>query len=72
MGVQFDIDGQTHYGWMHLRANGGFSEVYGFAYNTVPGQPILAGQVPEPGTVALLLVGGSLVWWRHKRAGRSA
>ena len=61
MGVQFDIDGQTHYGWMHLYNRGTASEVFGLAYNTVPGQPILAGQVPEPGTVVFFIFGTGLL-----------
>ena len=70
MGVQFEIDSQMHYGWMHLRSQAAGSIVYGFAYNTVPREPILAGQVPEPGTIALFVLGGGLFWWRIRRMHR--
>lgn len=69
MGAEFDIDGQTHYGWLRieipdpLRGNSGI--IHDMAYNTVPGMPILAGQVPEPSTWVLFLIGGSgMLLWR--------
>lgn len=71
MGAEFDIDGQTHYGWLRieipdpLRGNGGI--IHDMAYNTIPGQAILAGQVPEPSTWVLLIGGGALIWWRHQQ-----
>jgi hypothetical protein len=77
-GLQFQIDGQTHYGWARVGAplgglNGGW--IYEYAYDTRPGVPILAGAVPEPSTWALLGLGGLLFWWygrRKKRANKSA
>lgn len=70
-GLQLQINGNTHYGWIRLGApvpifNGGW--IYDFAYETRPGVPILAGAVPEPSTWALLIGGGVLfVWFRRKR-----
>lgn len=70
-GLQFQIDGQTHYGWARVGApiaglNGGW--IYEYAYETRPDTPIFAGAVPEPSTWALLVGGGALmVWFRRKR-----
>jgi len=64
-GVRFDIEGSTHYGWVRLATpvtppgisiNGG--TILDWAYNPVPGQPIFAGQVPEPSTWVLLFAAG--------------
>lgn len=58
-GLQFDIDGQTHYGWVHL-INTFFvtGHITEWAYATEPGVPVFAGVVPEPATILLLLFGG--------------
>jgi len=70
-GLQFQIDGQTHYGWVRVGAplaglNGGW--IYEYAYDTQPGVPILAGAVPEPSTWALMVAGGVfMVWLKGKR-----
>ena len=69
-GLQLQINGNTHYGWIRLGAplpflNGGW--IYDYAYETRPGVPILAGAIPEPSTWALLIGGGVLmVWFRRK------
>lgn len=69
LGVEFDIDGADHYGWIGLTVggagNGGV--IHDWAYNTVPGEMIFAGQVPEPSTWVLLLGGGGLLWWRLRQ-----
>jgi hypothetical protein len=49
VGVQFLIGGQVHYGWVRLRVQsgpGGTMNLYllDYAYNSVPGEPILAGE----------------------------
>jgi hypothetical protein len=73
-GLQLQISGNTHYGWIRLGAplpflNGGW--IYDFAYETRPDVPILAGAVPEPSTLALLVGGGLLlVWFKRKRTER--
>lgn len=49
LGIEFLIDGQVHYGWMDLdNYNWNQTEIHGWAYETDPGKPILAGSIPEP------------------------
>jgi hypothetical protein len=45
IGCRISIDGQSHYGWVHLAGyNNGFSaEVDGWAYEALPDTPIMAG-----------------------------
>ncbi len=68
-GVEFDIAGQTHYGW--VRATGAPSavrmEFSDWAYESEPGVPILAGAVPEPSGAALLALGAAAVASRRRR-----
>ena len=67
IGVEFTIDDNVHYGWIHYVGFGvaheyglpGFPAIPGgwvnsWAYNSIPGEPIHAGQIPEPRTYALL------------------
>jgi len=59
-GVEFDIGGSTHYGWVYLDntfAGLGGGDIIEWAYESTPDIGIIAGVIPEPTTVALLLVG---------------
>jgi len=70
-GLEFQLDGQTHYGWLRLGApipelNGGW--IYEYAYDTRPGATILAGTVPEPSAAALLaLASAALCFFRRRK-----
>lgn len=77
-GIQFQIGSDWHYGWLRIR--GGTYEdalappgwILDWGYETRPDMPILAGAVPEPSTLALLVGGGVLmVWFRRKRHERN-
>jgi hypothetical protein len=62
LGIEFLIDGQVHYGWMDLdNYQWNQTEIHGWAYETEPGKPILAGSIPEPST--LLLACATLGSW---------
>jgi hypothetical protein len=78
---------QYHYGWISLAwddplmAYRGFPQtltVYGWAYNTVVGAPIQAGQTPEPDSLLLALIAtgatGVQLWRRSRqtRAGQES
>jgi hypothetical protein len=70
LGLRFNIAGQTHYGWiqMYLPATEGAGFVEGFAYETEPNTPILAG-IPEPSTMALGVLGiSSFLLHRRRKA----
>jgi hypothetical protein len=48
LGVKFTIDGEIHYGWLRMTVNAGYRlrvGITGYAYETIPNRPILAGQV---------------------------
>ena len=67
LGTQFYIGSELHYGWVHLLVfnNGGYIKEW--AYDTVAGQGILAGAVPEPSAWALLGLGiGCLFFCSHR------
>jgi len=73
MGVEFQLASGTHYGWVLLQISSvaAAGQIEGWAWETRPGVPILAGAVPEPSTRALLVGGGVLiVWFRRKRNAR--
>jgi len=47
LGLKFMINGQVHYGWAQLSAGLGSATLTGYAYETVPGQGLNAGQEQE-------------------------
>jgi hypothetical protein len=57
LGVEFDISGDTHYGWIEIesRERGVLIIVHRWAYESEPGVPIFAGRIPEPSSLALVL-----------------
>jgi hypothetical protein len=49
LGLQFSINGQTHYGWARLTVTSGIAgTLTGYAYETIPNKRILAGQTSGP------------------------
>ncbi|MCB2206949.1 MAG: T9SS type A sorting domain-containing protein [Bacteroidetes bacterium] len=50
-GLSFNIDNNIHYGWLQIDVNeDGEIILKGYAYNTIPNEPITAGQV-EPNSI---------------------
>ena len=67
MGLEFRMGDEIHYGWARISVftpglgDNAFALVHDWAYETIPGQSILAGSVPEPSTMALAILGGAVV-----------
>jgi hypothetical protein len=61
LGLKFDIKGKTHYGWaklgvwcnQHFGHGGMFGHLKGFAYETVPNKPIIAGKTKGPDVITV-------------------
>jgi hypothetical protein len=81
LGLSFNFNGHPYFGWAELTVaapqNGFYvinGTLEGFAYETVAGKVILAGQTSEtsePNELGLLALGSlGLAYWRRKSLGR--
>lgn len=52
LGLKFSIDGATHYGWARVTVSTAIT-LTGYAYETIPNQRILAGEISGDDVVAL-------------------
>lgn len=59
LGVKFTIGGETHYGWVNLNMTRGSGTITGYAYETIPNKPLVAGEKTES-TGASLSMGEQL------------
>ncbi len=68
IGIEFELADGLHYGYFDIVLSGDAAgaALLGWAYDSRPGAPILAGAVPEPSTWALL-VGGAVLMVCLKR-----
>jgi hypothetical protein len=61
LGLKFVIDGETHYGWARLSVTLAHERQYddvsgtltGYAYETTPDKPIIAGQITGPDVITV-------------------
>jgi len=76
LGISFDVEGSTHYGWIEFSHDRTRPDplnnslmIHGWAYESTPDTPIIAGAIPEPSTGILTLVGslGLLLVARSRR-----
>jgi hypothetical protein len=84
LGVRFQINGQTHYGWIGFQRVQGAKQakLYGWAYETIPNKPIAAGdrgsadsatlRSAEPTSLQLLAMGHTGVADRQRRIAAQA
>jgi hypothetical protein len=61
LGLKFVIHGKVHYGWARLSVTLGHHRQYddvsgtltGYAYETIPNKPIIAGQITGPDVITV-------------------
>jgi len=57
LGLKFQTNGKTRYGWARLSVSGGFGSITatltGYAYETVPNKPIIAGKTNGPDVITV-------------------
>jgi hypothetical protein len=52
LGVKFSVAGQIHYGWVRLSVERLPATLTGYAYETIPNKPIIAGQPSGPVSIS--------------------
>lgn len=60
-GFRFNATDGTHFGWIQLAVNAGTITFVNAAYQSTPATAIIAGAVPEPGSMAALALGAAAV-----------
>lgn len=70
VGVQFDIEGQSHFGWILVDTpfDTGGGIIKAFAYESEPGVPIVAGVVPESSSSLFIGVSCGIALARRRRS----
>jgi hypothetical protein len=78
-GFSFGLSGNTHFGWAQISISNDYRvTLMDFAYESVPGATIMAGQtvaVPEPATTSLMAFGlgaAGLAAYRARRRAQAA
>lgn len=72
-GLELHREDGVHYGWIAVETkliHNNWLDVKGWAYESEPGKPILAGVIPEPSSL-LLLAGGTVALAFGRRCRRS-
>ena len=68
LGVEFQGDSGTHYGWIHIEEFAGVGGwFYEYAYEDTAGKSLVAGVVPEPSSTLLLLLGSACVYVARRK-----
>lgn len=69
IGLEFPINAVSHFGWIRVSIDNaaGTFVINDWAYNATPSEGLLAGQVPEPGTLGLLAAGAAGIAAMRKR-----
>ena len=56
LGLKFEINGKTHYGWARLSVQAVYytitATLTGYAYETIPNKPIIAGRTKGPDEIS--------------------
>lgn len=79
LGVSFNVDGNSHYGWVQMTHNidaespeDEYLYVHSWAWESDPDTPIVTGAIPEPATGTLTVIGALALWQvRRSRQRRS-
>lgn len=68
IGIEFAAADGVHYGWIEVQGHWSYpyAKVFAWAYESTPSMGILAGAVPEPSTLLLLLAGIGTLALRRK------
>ncbi len=67
-GLELNDGTSSYFGWLHFQNLGlNVGQITDWAYNSSPNAPILAGQVPEPSTGALVILACAIVLLTHRR-----
>lgn len=71
VGLEFDIGGELHYGWVFMESFALSGHIMRLAYESEPGEPIFV-PIPEPASLTLIGLGAATVWKRRRRRSAGA